>query len=659
MYKVLVFAGTTEGYEICRFLADHKIETKGFVATEYGSKSLTENEFLTVQTGRLDAADMEEVFLQEKPEMVLDATHPYAAEVTVNIRTACENTQTAYYRVLREAGEHEDRAVYVDSVQAAADYLDQTQGSVLLTTGSKELAKFAELPDYKNRVYARVLPLPGVIASCAELGFDAAHTIGMQGPFSMDMNVAMLQSFHAEWMVTKESGRNGGFEEKIEAAKKAGVRVVLIGRPKEEEGLSEDEVKRYLVEKFDLSVKRDVVIAGIGPGAEAQMTLALVDACEQADVLIGAGRMTKAVEKYQKPMLAEYSPEKIYEYLKAHPEYEKIVLLQSGDVGFYSGAKKLQAVLAEDADFSVRVEPGISSLVYFCAKIGVSWEDAAFVSLHGQHCNFLETVRRNRKTLAIAGGKGSVREICQTLSSYGWEQIVLYVGTDLSYPEEQIVTGTPFELAKMEFAPLAVLLFENPNPEPEFTAGMADEVFLRDKVPMTKREVRNASLSHLQLSSNSVVYDIGSGTGSVSIEMALRAAQGKVYAIEKNPAAVALLQENKKKFAVDHLEIIEGTAPEALEALPVPTHAFIGGSAGNLKEILELLLRKNPNIRVVLNTVTVETLAEAASCFKKLAFEEPEIVCLQASNAKKAGRSHLMIAQNPVYIFTAQGGAKE
>ena len=224
----------------------------------------------------------------------------------------------------------------------------------------------------------------------------------------MDMNVAMLQSFHAEWMVTKESGRNGGFEEKIEAAKKAGVRVVLIGRPKEEEGLSEDEVKRYLVEKFDLSVKRDVVIAGIGPGAEAQMTLALVDACEQADVLIGAGRMTKAVEKYQKPMLAEYSPEKIYEYLKAHPEYEKIVLLQSGDVGFYSGAKKLQAVLAEDADFSVRVEPGISSLVYFCAKIGVSWEDAAFVSLHGQHCNFLETVRRNRKTLAIAGGKGSV-----------------------------------------------------------------------------------------------------------------------------------------------------------------------------------------------------------------------------------------------------------
>lgn len=515
MNKVIVFAGTTEGREICSFLKKYEIASLACTATEYGKCRIEEGGALTVRSGRLTEEEMEQLFGEEQPEMVIDATHPYADLVSENIRSACEKAGKTYLRLLRPSLAADPSCVMVDTTEEAVSYLAGTEGKILVTTGSKELAKFAELPDYKNRVYARVLPLPGVIASCAELGFDAAHTIGMQGPFSMDMNVAMLQSFHAEWMVTKESGRNGGFEEKIEAAKKAGVRVVLIGRPKEEEGLSEDEVKRYLVEKFDLSVKRDVVIAGIGPGAEAQMTLALVDACEQADVLIGAGRMTKAVEKYQKPMLAEYSPEKIYEYLKAHPEYEKIVLLQSGDVGFYSGAKKLQAVLAEDADFSVRVEPGISSLVYFCAKIGVSWEDAAFVSLHGQHCNFLETVRRNRKTLAIAGGKGSVREICQTLSSYGWEQIVLHVGTDLSYPEEQIVTGTPFELAKMEFAPLAVLLFENPNPEPEFTAGMADEVFLRDKVPMTKREVRNASLSHLQLSSNSVVYDIGSGTGSV------------------------------------------------------------------------------------------------------------------------------------------------
>lgn len=659
MNKVIVFAGTTEGREICSFLKKYDVASLACTATEYGKCRIEEGGALTVRSGRLTEEEMEQLFCEEQPEIVIDATHPYADLVSENIRSACERAGKTYLRLLRPSLAADPSCVLVDTTEEAVSYLTDTNGAILVTTGSKELAKFTELPDYEKRVYARVLPLPGVIASCAELGFDAAHTIGIQGPFSLEMNVAMLQAVHASWMVTKESGRNGGFEEKIEAARRAGVKVILIGRPNEEEGLSENEVKRYLVEKFGLSVKRNVVIAGIGPGAESQMTLALVESCRNADVLIGAGRMTKAMKKYQKPMLAEYGPEKIYQYLKEHPEFENIVLLQSGDVGFYSGAKKLQAVLSGDEDFSVRVEPGISSLVYFCSRIGVSWDDAAFVSLHGQNCNFMETIRRNRKTLAIAGGKGSVKEICQKLDAYGWDQIVLHVGTDLSYPEEKIVTGTASELVQMEFAPLAVLLFENPDPESEFTAGLADEAFLRDKVPMTKREVRNASLSHLQLAPDSVVYDIGAGTGSVSVEMALCAAQGKVYAIEKNPVAVALLHENKKKFGVDHLEIIEGTAPEALETLPTPTHAFIGGSAGNLKKILELLLRKNPKIRVVLNTVTVETLAEAASCFKELAFKKPEIVCIQASTAKKAGRSHLMIAQNPVYIFTAEGGAEE
>ena len=270
MNKVIVFAGTTEGREICSFLKKYEIASLACTATEYGKCRIEEGGALTVRSGRLTEEEMEQLFGEEQPEMVIDATHPYADLVSENIRSACEKAGKTYLRLLRPSLAADPSCVMVDTTEEAVSYLAGTEGKILVTTGSKELAKFAELPDYKNRVYARVLPLPGVIASCAELGFDAAHTIGIQGPFSMEMNVAMLQSFHAEWMVTKESGRNGGFEEKIEAAKKAGVRVVLIGRPKEEEGLSEDEVKRYLVEKFDLSVKRDVVIAGIGPGAEAQ-----------------------------------------------------------------------------------------------------------------------------------------------------------------------------------------------------------------------------------------------------------------------------------------------------------------------------------------------------------------------------------------------------
>ena len=286
MYKVLVFAGTTEGYEICRFLADHKIETKGFVATEYGSKSLTENEFLTVQTGRLDAADMEEVFLQEKPEMVLDATHPYAAEVTVNIRTACENTQTAYYRVLREAGEHEDRAVYVDSVQAATDYLDQTQGNVLLTTGSKELAGFTGMKDYQNRLYARVLSLPNVMKACAELGFEGKHLIGMQGPFSRELNTAMLRQYDCRYLVTKDTGKAGGFQDKIDAALECDAVPVIIGRPLKEEGMSVRECKRFLTEHFSLAHRPHITLLGIGMGSQKLLTVQGKNSLDQADQIL-------------------------------------------------------------------------------------------------------------------------------------------------------------------------------------------------------------------------------------------------------------------------------------------------------------------------------------------------------------------------------------
>ena len=653
MNKVIVFAGTTEGREICSFLKKYEIASLACTATEYGKCRIEEGGALTVRSGRLTEEEMEQLFGEEQPEMVIDATHPYADLVSENIRSACEKAGKTYLRLLRPSLAADPSCVMVDTTEEAVSYLAGTEGKILVTTGSKELAKFAELPDYKNRVYARVLPLPGVIASCAELGFDAAHTIGMQGPFSMDMNVAMLQSFHAEWMVTKESGRNGGFEEKIEAAKKAGVRVVLIGRPKEEEGLSEDEVKRYLVEKFDLSVKRDVVIAGIGPGAEAQMTLALVDACEQADVLIGAGRMTKAVEKYQKPMLAEYSPEKIYEYLKAHPEYEKIVLLQSGDVGFYSGAKKLKEALA---DYPLRFICGISSGVYFASKLQTSWDDMLLTSMHGRSLNLLDALKKSGKVFTLASDAKSIRELADFLLEYGRTDLIMSVGTNLSYPEESIMTGVPADFSAYSVEGVSVVLLQQKNhTEPVVTHGIPDAAFIRAKVPMTKEEVRSISLSKLQLQADSVVYDVGAGTGSISIEAACMADRGIVYAIEQKEEAVALIRENSRKFGVSNLQVIHGKAPDAFVDLETPTHAFLGGTGGNMREIIGWLRERNPQIRIVINCIALETLAEITALLQEWEICDVDIASVNIGKAKQLGAYHLMMGQNPVYVISFGG----
>lgn len=680
MYKVLVFAGTTEGYEICRFLADHQVRTMGFAATEYGGKSLTENEYLTVQTGRLDETAMEQVFIQEKPEMVLDATHPYAAEVTVNIRTACEKTQTLYRRVLRESGSREDKAVYVESVQAAAQYLDQTQGNVLLTTGSKELAGFTGMKNYQERLYARVLSLPNVMQACAELGFEGKHLIGMQGPFSRELNAAMLRQYRCKYLVTKDTGKAGGFQDKIDAALECDAVPVIIGRPLKEEGMSVKECKRFLTEYFLLTHQPHITLLGIGMGSREMLTVQGKNSLDQADLLIGARRMVDSVRRPDQDVFIEYRSQKIKDYIDSHPEYDNIVIVLSGDVGFYSGAKKLLDVLqqnklsqnsfgSETAGQSssvqntvkpeIQVQCGISSVVYFMSKIGLSWDDAKIVSAHGRRCNLISYIHNEKKVFAILGTSDGVAVLASKLVDYGMSDVLLYVGENLSYDNEKIFVKTAGELTEYTGDPLSVICAVNESAGKRLeTHGIKDEEFIRGKAPMTKEEVRTVSLSKLRLTEDSVCYDVGAGTGSLSIEMALRAHQGKVWAIEKKEDAVELIRQNKVKFAADNLEIIEGLAPEALKDLPVPTHAFIGGSSGNLKEIVQILIEKNPQVRIVINCITLETVSEALETAKKFGFEENEIVQLSAARSKAIGRYHMMMGENPIYIITLQNPQK-
>ena len=201
---------------------------------------------------------------------------------------------------------------------------------------------------------------------------------------------------------------------------------------------------------------------------------------------------------------------------------------------------------------------------------------------------------------------------------------------------------------------LVALLVQEDGEKPLATHGIADGSFIRGKAPMTKEEVRSISLSKLALQTGSIVYDIGAGTGSVSVECARAARDGKVYAIEKNPEALGLIEENKRRHRAWNIEAIAGEAPKALEGLEPPTHAFIGGSGGNLKEILGLLWQKSPKMRVVINAISLETIKEVAELLEEHEFQHQEIVQVSVAKAKKLGRHHLMAGQNPVYVVTLQ-----
>ena len=656
MYKAIVFAGTTEGYALCEFLAENRVSVYACAATEYGGSLLQENEFLHVSAGRLKTEDMEELFRKENPEIVLDATHPYAAEVTKNIRTACESAGVLYQRILRPEGEKNSEAIYVESTEEAAAFLSGTEGNIFLTTGSKELAKFTGIPDYKERLFARVLSIPSVIRSCAELGIEGKHLIGMQGPFSAEINEAMLRQFQCSYLVTKDTGLAGGFPEKMEACQRCGVTPVIIGRPLKEEGLSLQDARVFLSKMFGFTLSQKISLVGIGMGAEKTLTLEGKKALNEAELLIGAKRMTEAVQKPGQMVLHEYRSEKIVEYIREHPKYRTVAIALSGDVGFYSGAKKL----IDQLDGNVEVICGISSVVYFMSKIGLSWDDAKIVSAHGRNCNLISLIRHNPKGFSILGTEDGVAVLASRLVYYGMGDVTLYVGENLSYENEKIFHDKAANLTEYRGDALSVVTACNEKATPMSAVhGISDGEFLRGKAPMTKEEVRTVSLSKLRLSEDSVCYDVGAGTGSVSVEMALRAWMGQVYAIEKKEDALALLKENKKKFAVDNLAIIPGVAPEAMTELPAPTHAFIGGSSGNMQDIINLLLEKNPKVRIVINCITLETVTEAMNAIRDFGLEDVDIVQLAAARSKSIGRYHMMMGENPIYIISCSGRGEE
>lgn len=656
MCKLCVFAGTTEGRKLVEFLSGQDVHVTACVATEYGETLLKEANNLTVSAKRLTQEEMEQLFAQEKFDCVVDATHPYAPIVTENIANACRSTGTEYLRLLRENSGVPEGAVFVDDVNAAVEYLNTTLGNILLTTGSKELTRFAEISGFEQRVYARVLPMKDSLRACQNAGLAPAHILALQGPFSQEMNAAMLRSVSASYLVTKLTGHAGGLEEKAAAARETGATLVAIGRPPQREGMDFSEVITLLCERYGLTWCPQVFVVGIGPGSVEGMTEETRRAIRQADCLIGAKRMLESVTTGGQCLYHAIAPGDIADYIMTHREHRTFAVVMSGDTGFFSGTKKLLPMLK---NCQVQVLPGLSSMSCLCARLGTSYEDVVPVSIHGRDHDIVQDVLRNRRVFTLVGGNDGIAGLCHRLTEAGLGDVKVSVGEHLGYEDEKITVGSAEELAQGNYHTLSVALIEHDRPH-VVTHGLPDEAFQRGSaadgavVPMTKSEVRAVCLSKLRLTQDAVCWDVGAGTGSVAIEMALQATRGHVYAIEKKEDAVQLMDENRKKLFAHNMTIISGYAPDACCDLPAPTHVFIGGSSGNLREIITLAMEKNPHVRIVATAIAMETVAELTAIAGGNDFKESEIVSLTVARDRKAGSYHLMTGQNPIYIFTFQ-----
>ena len=303
--------------------------------------------------------------------------------------------------------------------------------------------------------------------------------------------------------------------------------------------------------------------------------------------------------------------------------------------------------------------PGLSSPQYLASRLGMPWQDYHLVSAHGLGEDQVDPVGEVRcypETFFLTGGQFTPQSICRRLAEEGLGHLPVTVGENLSYPEETITRGRAEELAKREFESLSVMLVENPRPAPLcLTGGLPDDCFLRGKAPMTKQEVRAVSLAFLSPGERDTLWDVGAGTGSVSVELARLARRGRVYAVECGEEAFSLLEENKRRFALRNLFPVQGMAPEALEVLPAPQGVFIGGSKGNLSAILQVARKKNPHVRVVINAIALETVHQALDELTNQGFTNIRISQVAVSRGKEVGRYHMMTALNPVYVLGGEG----
>ncbi len=399
-----------------------------------------------------------------------------------------------------------------------------------------------------------------------------------------------------------------------------------------------------------------VTLLGIGMGS-GSLTGEAQAALGEADVLLGARRVLDSIPGFCGERVATYAPGEILSFLQSHPGCRRAVVAYSGDTGFYSGARQLLPLL-EEHGIPAEVLPGISTVQALAARLGIPWQEFCLVSAHGVDTDVLAPLLNHPSVFYLTGGKWTPGAICGEFCRAGLGDTLVTVASNLSYPEEEVVTATAKEIAHRPFPSLSALLARRQKPSfrREFGSfGIPDSAFLRGEVPMTKAEVRAVILSKLRLSPHSVAYDVGAGTGSVSVEMAFAAHWGRIYAIEENPAALELIAANRERFGAYNMEVVPGRAPGSLKPLPPPDAVFVGGSKGELQGILEAVLEKNPRCRVAISAVTLETLAQGTTLLTRLGLSGAEWVQIGVSRAKPLGSSHLLMAQNPIFLLAAGG----
>ncbi|SEN12489.1 precorrin-6y C5,15-methyltransferase (decarboxylating) subunit CbiE [Lihuaxuella thermophila] len=400
-----------------------------------------------------------------------------------------------------------------------------------------------------------------------------------------------------------------------------------------------------------------VKVIGIGDDGRNGLFPHYLKWIEEADVLVGGERQLAFFPDHpgkRIPIKGGLQP--VLEQIGRESHRHRVVVLASGDPLFYGIAGLIVRKLGQE---QVEVHPHLSSIQLAFARMGESWQQARIESVHGRPMTGLaQRIDGQEKVALLTDDAHSPSAIARYLLQFGMREYQAFVAENLGGPDERCGWWELDELVDARFSPLNVVILKRKAGAeiPRWGLGIEDEAFAQrkpEKGLITKKEVRVVSLAELCLRKDSIVWDIGAGSGSVSVEAAKLAPYGQVFAIEKNEADLHNIEANRVKFRTD-FTVVHAKAPDGLDGLPDPDAVFIGGSGGELKELIHVCgTRLKQGGRIVINAATVETLATSQEALKAQGFAV-RIILLQTARSKPILQMTRLEGLNPVYVIVGE-----
>jgi len=375
----------------------------------------------------------------------------------------------------------------------------------------------------------------------------------------------------------------------------------------------------------------------------------------RGDVLIGAQRHLDIFPEYsgKKMVLGDLSV--MLEFLRKTDK--RVTVLASGDPNFFGLSRFLLRNLPKER---IEIFANVTSMQYAFARIKEPWDDAVFVSVHGRGIkSAIDKIIASEKVAVLTDESNSPSVIAAELIKRGADGYIAWVCEDLGMPTEKFTKTDVRGLVELQSSPLNILILIKawePTLETWPVIGIDDDQFATAKKLITKQEVRAVTLAKLQLQNDLVLWDIGAGSGSISIEAGNLMPNGKVFALEKNPQYLTFIRENLRKFSARNVLLIEAFAPEGIDDLPDPDRVFIGGSGGMLEDIVDAVdKRLKPEGMIVLNAVTLDTLIKAVEFLEDHGYTV-EVACVNVAKTRGLTEYKMFEAHNPVYIISAAKG---